>query len=289
MMATIRKYFELVRFSHTVFALPFALAAMAVAARADRGWPGWRTFLLILAAMVCARTAAMGFNRIVDRKIDALNPRTAGRHLPAGQMSVAGAWCLVIGAAAGLIVTAWFINRICFYLSPVALVVVFFYSFTKRFTSFSHFFLGLSLALAPVGAWLAVRGDFSDLWPPVVLALAVVFWLVGFDIIYATQDYEADKRMGLHSLPARLGIPGSLRLARLAHAVMWLTLLGFGLISGMRLPYYIGLAVVAVCLAYEHRLASKGDPVSVNAASLRVNGVISVVFLTAVIVDVVVR
>lgn len=282
----LRKYFEFVRFSHTVFALPFALTAMAVAARAERGWPGWRTFLLILAAMVCARTAAMGFNRIVDRKIDALNPRTAGRHLPAGQMSVTSAGWLVVGAAAGLIVAAWFINRICFYLSPVALAVVFFYSFTKRFTSFSHFFLGLSLALAPVGAWLAVRGDFADLWPPVVLALAVVFWLVGFDIIYATQDYEVDKLMGLHSLPARFGIPGSLRLARVAHAVMWLALLGFGLISGMRLPYYIGLAVVAVCLVYEHRLARKGDPVSVNVASLRVNGVISVVFLAAVIVDV---
>ena len=141
------------------------------------------------------------------------------------------------------------------------------------------------MALAPLGAWLAVTGQWD--WSPVVLAVAVIFWLVGFDIIYATQDYEADKLMGLHSLPARLGIPESLRLARLAHAVMWLALLGFGLISGMRLPYYIGLAVVAVCLVYEHRLARKGDPVSVNVASLRVNGVISVVFLAAVILDVV--
>ena len=155
---TIRKYFEFVRFEHTVFALPFALAAMAVAARETHGWPGWRTFLLILAAMVCARTAAMGFNRIVDRKFDALNPRTAGRHLPTGQMSVIGAWWLVIGAAAGLVAVSWFINRICFYLSPVALAIVFFYSFTKRFTDFSHFFLGLALGVAPVGAWLAVRG-----------------------------------------------------------------------------------------------------------------------------------
>jgi len=272
----VRKYFEFVRFSHTVFALPFALAAMTVA-----GWPGWRIFLLILVAMVCARTAAMGFNRIVDRQFDAKNPRTAKRHLPAGQMTVTGAWWLVIGAATGLVVTSYFINRICFLLSPVALAIVFFYSLTKRFTDFTHFFLGLSLAVAPVGAWLAVTGQFA--WPPVVLAVAVVFWLTGFDIIYATQDYEFDKSAGLHSLPVRWGIAGSLRFARWAHAAMWLALAGFGLIAGLGWPYYAGLAVIAICLVYEHRLAAKGDPVSVNVASLRVNGVISVVFLVAVV------
>src|ERR1041385_7024280 len=174
-MRAVRKYFEFVRFSHTVFALPFALAAMAVAAGERHGWPGRRTVLLILAAMGCARTAAMGLNRIADERFDALNPRTAGRDLPAGKIGRIEAWMLVVLCAAGLVVTSYFINRTCFVLSPVALAVVFFYSFTKRFTSFSHFFLGLSLALAPLGAWLAVRGDFSQPWPPVVLALAVVF------------------------------------------------------------------------------------------------------------------
>ncbi|MGA2220930.1 MAG: UbiA-like polyprenyltransferase [Verrucomicrobiia bacterium] len=283
-----RKYFDFVRFEHTVFALPFALASMAVAVPPGRhGWPGWRTFLLILAAMVCARTSAMGFNRIVDRKLDARNPRTAERHLPRGQMSVISAWWLVIVAAAGLVMVTWFINPICFYLSPVALVVVFFYSFTKRFTDFSHFFLGLSLAVAPVGAWLAVRGRFD--WPPVVLALAVVFWLVGFDIIYATQDYESDKAQGLRSLPVRLGIEGSLKVARVAHAVMAAVLLGFGLISNLRMPYYVGLSIIALCLIAQHFAARKRDPVSLNVAFFRMNAAISMVFLAAVVVDVAMR
>ena len=286
----VRKYFDFVRFEHTVFALPFALASMVVAVPPGRhGWPGWRTFLLILAAMVCARTAAMGFNRIVDRKFDTLNPRTAQRHLPTGQLSVPGAWCVVIAAAVGLVVVTWFINPICFYLSPVALAVVFFYSVTKRFTDFSHFFLGLALALAPLGAWLAVRGDFSQLWPPVVLALAVVFWLVGFDIIYATQDYEADKTQGLHSLPVRWGIAGALRFALAAHAVMVGLLLAFGLISGMRVPYYVGLVVIFTCLGVEHKLAQHRDPARVNVAFFRMNALISVVLLAAVVVDVVSR
>jgi 4-hydroxybenzoate polyprenyltransferase len=286
-MVRLKKYLGFVRFEHTVFALPFALASMAVAARETHGWPGWRIFLLILAAMVCARTAAMGFNRIVDRKLDALNPRTEGRHLPTGQMSVIGAWWLVIGAAVGLVVVTWLINPICFYLSPVALAIVLFYPFTKRFTDYSHFFLGLGLSVAPVGAWLAVRGRFTQLWPPMVLALAVVFWLVGFDIIYATQDYESDKQQELRSLPVRLGIAGSLRFAWLAHAVMAALLLGFGLISQMGWPYYAGLAVIAACLVHQHRLARNRDPVSVNAAFFRMNAVISVVLLASVIAEVV--
>ncbi|MBM3858090.1 MAG: 4-hydroxybenzoate octaprenyltransferase [Verrucomicrobia bacterium] len=280
----IRKYLEFVRFSHTVFALPFALASMVVAAR---GWPGWRLFLLILAAMVCARTAAMGFNRIVDRKFDALNPRTAGRHLPAGKISKLEGWVLVWSSGALFVAVCYFINRICFVLSPVALVIVFFYSLTKRFTDFSHFFLGLALAVAPVGAWLAVTGHFD--WPPVVLGLAVVFWLVGFDIIYATQDYEADKALGLRSLPVRLGIAESLRFARWAHAVMALTLAGFGWVAGLGWVYYAGLAIIAVCLAAQHVLARKQDAVSLNAAFFRMNAIISVVFLAAVVVDVALR
>ncbi len=283
-MGMIRKYFEFVRFEHTVFALPFALVAMMVAARTDGGWPGWRTFLLILAAMVCARSTAMAFNRIADRNLDALNPRTAGRHLPMGKIGRMEAWMIVVASAVGLIVVSWFINRLCFYLSPVALVGVCFYSFTKRFTDFSHFFLGLALGLAPLGAWLAVRGVFG--WPPVVLAVAVIFWLVGFDIIYATQDYESDKQQGLHSLPVRWGIAGSLRFALAAHVVMVAALLGFGLISGMRVPYYVGLVIIFACLVIEHRLARNRDPVSLNAAFFRMNAAVSLVLLMAVITDV---
>src|SRR6185295_10222224 len=167
MFSTIRKWAEFVRFSHTVFALPFALASMVVAARDTKGWPGWQKFLLILAAMVCARTCAMAFNRIVDRHFDAQNPRTANRHLPAGQISVASAWALCILSGGGLVAVTFFINSICFYLSPVALAVVCFYSLTKRFTDYTHVYLGAALALAPIGAWLAVKDTaaFSTWWP----------------------------------------------------------------------------------------------------------------------------
>src|SRR5476651_2372739 len=185
MISVIQKWASFVRFSHTVFALPFALAAMLVAARDNRGWPGWKVFGLILVAMVCARTCAMAFNRIVDRKFDALNPRTRNRHLPSGQISLAGAILLCVLSAVGLITASYFLNPLCFYLSPVALILICFYSLTKRFTDYTHVFLGVALALAPVGAWLAVRGANVSGWEILqmtTLALAVVMWLVGFDI-----------------------------------------------------------------------------------------------------------
>ena len=220
MFGLIQKWGSFVRFSHTVFALPFALSALVVAARDSRGWPGWRTFGLVLAAMVCARTCAMAFNRIVDRKFDALNPRTAARHLPAGQMHLASAVTLCALAGAGFIVTSYFLNPLCFYLSPLAIIVICFYSLTKRFTSFTHIFLGLALALAPVGAWLAVKGSGlrdSSASQMLVLALAVVLWLTGFDIIYALQDYEFDRSHGLHSLVVAWGPGNALQAAFLAH------------------------------------------------------------------------
>lgn len=275
-----RDYLEFVRFSHTVFALPFALASMVVAAR---GWPGWRTVLLIVAAMVCARTCAMGFNRIVDREFDARNPRTKNRHLPAGTISLGSAWVLTGLSAAGLVAVSGLINGLCFVLSPVALAVVCFYSLTKRFTDFTHLFLGIALGLAPVGAWLAVTGEFA--WTPVVLAGAVVLWLTGFDIIYATQDYEFDKQAGLHSLPVRWGIAGSLRFAMVAHALTALLLAWFGRQAELGAAYFTGLAVIAVCLAAQHGLARKQDPVSLNVAFFRMNAIISVVFLAAVAAD----
>src|SRR5215831_3067427 len=159
MFSLIKKWASFVRFSHTVFALPFAMAAMAVAARDNRGWPGWRIFMLIMGAMVCARTCAMAFNRIADRKFDALNPRTSGRELPQGRISLRSAWTLCVLSAAGLVAASFFLNPLCFYLSPVALIVICFYSLTKRFSDYTHVFLGLSLALAPIGAWLAVKGE----------------------------------------------------------------------------------------------------------------------------------
>lgn len=300
MLATLKQWAEFVKFSHTVFALPFALAAMAVAARDDYGWPGWRTFVLILGAMVCARTCAMAFNRIVDRRFDAANPRTAGRHLPAGRISLASAWTLWGLSAAGFILVSWLLNRLCFYLSPVALGLVCFYSYTKRFTDFTHVFLGVALALAPVGAWIAVTGGL-DFFPerdgvfslkhsaflPVLLAVAVVFWLVGFDVIYAVQDYEFDRRHGLHSLVVRWGVKNALVAAFLSHMLMWLLLGAFGLAARFRLAFIVGMLIILGCLLLEHWLARKRSLKWINLAFFRLNAIISVVFLVVTLAEVV--
>jgi 4-hydroxybenzoate polyprenyltransferase len=289
----LRRYAEFVRLSHTVFALPFALASMVVAARDTHGWPGWRLFGLVLTAMVTARTCAMSFNRIVDRRFDKANPRTAMRHLPTGRISLVGAWALCLASAGLFVLTTYYINRPCFYLSPVALFVICFYSLTKRFTDFTHVYLGIALALAPLGAWLAVRGGFSW-WPmqssfllPVLLALAVVFWLVGFDIIYAIQDYEFDRTHGLHSLVVRWGVTNALGVAFLSHLAMWALLALFGLLSGFRLPYLIGLFIILASLVLEHWLARKRTLKWINVAFFRLNAFISVVFVIVTTAEVV--
>ena len=290
MFSFVRKWASFVRFPHTVFALPFALAAMVVAARDDRGWPGWEKFLLILAAMVCARTCAMAFNRIVDRKFDALNPRTASRHLPTGQISLAGAVLLCVLAATGLVAVSYFLNPLCFSLSPVALVVICFYSLTKRFTDYTHVFLGLSLALAPVGAWLAVKGtDVSvlEILQMTTLALAVVLWLVGFDIIYALQDYEFDKAHGLHSLVVAWGPKNALAAAFLAHMVMCGLLLAFGLLCQFRLAYLVGWFLIVACLVLEHWIARRRSLNWINLAFFRLNALVGTVFLVVVAIEVV--
>jgi 4-hydroxybenzoate polyprenyltransferase len=286
----VRKWGEFVKFSHTVFALPFALAAMAVAARDDRGWPGWQTFLLIIAAMVSARTCAMTFNRIMDREFDAANPRTAMRHLPMGKITLASAWALCLISAAGLVVSSYFINSLCFYLSPVALAVICFYSLTKRFTDYTHVFLGIALALAPAGAWLAVKGfniTPTEIVSLVVLCLAVVLWLVGFDIIYALQDYEFDRRRGLHSLVVAWGPKNALDAAFLAHMGMWGLLLLFGLLSRFRAVYLIGLLIILFCLLMEHWLARRRSLNWINVAFFRLNAFISVIFFVITIAEVV--
>jgi len=290
MISLIKKWLSFVRFSHTVFALPFALAAMAVAARDKRGWPGWRTFLLILAAMVCARTCAMTFNRIADYKFDALNPRTANRHLPTGQISLGSAWTLWALSAGGLVVSSYFLNWVCFVLSPVALFIVCFYSLTKRFTDYTHVFLGFSLALAPIGAWLAVKGTNISAIEAVqmcVLGAAVVFWLVGFDIIYALQDYEFDRKHGLHSLVVAWGPKNALTASFLAHMVMCGLLLLFGLLCRFRIAYLVGWFFILGCLLLEHWIARHRSLNWINVAFFRLNSVISMVFMSVTIAEVV--
>jgi len=290
MFSTISKWASFVRFSHTVFALPFALAAMAVAARENRGWPGWRTFGLILAAMVCARTCAMAFNRIVDREFDGQNPRTAGRHLPAGQISLNSAMTLCTLSGIGLIVAAFFLNPLCFWLSPIALAAICFYSLTKRFTDYTHVFLGVALALAPIGAWLAVKGTsvtLLELVQMTILAAAVILWLVGFDIIYALQDYEFDRKRGLHSLVVRWGPENALNAAFLAHMIMCGLLFAFGQLCRFRIAYTVGWVIISLCLALEHWIARRRSLNWINVAFFRLNALISLIFLVVTVAEVV--
>jgi 4-hydroxybenzoate polyprenyltransferase len=263
---------------------------MCVAARDNRGWPGWRTFGLILVAMVCARTCAMAFNRIVDRKFDALNPRTANRHLPAGKISLMNAMLLWAVSGAGLIATSYFLNPLCFYLSPVALVVICFYSLTKRFTDYTHVFLGVALALAPVGAWLAVKGaDVSglEILQMTTLAFAVVLWLIGFDIIYALQDHEFDRTHGLRSIVVAWGPANALTAAFLAHMAMSGLLFAFGLLCNFRIAYLIGWAIIAGCLTMEHWIARRRSLNWINVAFFRLNAVVSAVFFIVVAAEVI--
>jgi 4-hydroxybenzoate polyprenyltransferase len=290
MISTIQKWGSFVRFSHTVFALPFALAAMLVAARDNRGWPGWKTFGLILVAMVCARTCAMAFNRIADRKFDALNPRTKNRHLPAGNISLFSAISLCVLSGAGLVAASYFLNPLCFYLSPVALALVCFYSLTKRFTDYTHVFLGLALALAPIGAWLAVKGaniSTLDILQMTMLACAVILWLVGFDIIYALQDYEFDKSHGLRSLVVAWGPGNALAAAFLAHMIMCGLLVAFGLLCGFRVAYFVGWLIIVGCLVLEHWIARRRSLNWINLAFFRLNALVGAVFLVVVAAEII--
>lgn len=300
MFRLLQRWASFVTFSHTIFALPFALASMMLAARDSRGWPGWRIFLLILTAMVGGRTCAMAFNRIVDRRFDALNPRTARRHLPTGQISLSSASVLCLLSGAALVVASWGLNPLCFALSPVALFFVCFYSLTKRFTDFTHVWLGIALAIAPVGAWLAVKGGLDFLpyingklllsrsaFVPMVMSFAVMLWLFGFDIIYATQDYEFDRLNKLHSLAVRWGPKNALGVAFIAHLMLWGVLALLGALCAFRLAYWLGLMVIGLLLFLEHLFARKRDSRSVNLAFFKLNGVISLLFIGIVAVEVV--
>jgi 4-hydroxybenzoate polyprenyltransferase len=290
MISTIQKWGSFVRFSHTVFALPFALAAMLVAARDNRGWPGWKTFGLILAAMVCARTCAMAFNRIVDRKFDALNPRTAKRHLPRGEISLVSAISLCVLSAAGLIAASYFLNPLCFYLSPIALAMVCFYSLTKRFTDYTHVFLGIALALAPIGAWLAVEGtnvSSAEILQMTTLAFTVILWLVGFDIIYALQDYEFDKSHRVRSLVVAWGPNNALAAAFLAHMIMCGLLFVFGMLCHFRIAYIIGWLLIVGCLVLEHWIARRRSLNWINLAFFRLNALVGAIFLVVVAAEII--
>jgi 4-hydroxybenzoate polyprenyltransferase len=285
-LGEVREYLDLVKFSHTLFALPFALLGAALAAHGPEGWRGrTRDWLGILLCMATARTAAMAFNRLVDRRIDALNPRTATRHLPSGRLSAGP-----VAVFTGLAIVGFIASTLLFLpniwpvvLAAPVLVWLLGYSFAKRFTSLAHVWLGAALALAPVCAWLALRGSIA--WPPVLLGLAVLTWVTGFDVIYACQDESFDRSHGLHSIPARLGTRGALRFAAACHAGTVLALVGLGLVYPLGWIYFTGVVVVAVLLAYEHAIVRPDDLSKVNVAFFQVNVAISLGLLAVGIAD----
>ena len=265
---------RMIKFEHSVFALPFALLGALLAAG---GWPTVQQVFWIVVAMVGGRSAAMAFNRIADLRYDVQNPRTAGRALPTGQLSLRFAWLFTVVSAAVLVLAAWQLNPLAFKLSPLVLAVLFLYSYTKRFTLLTHGVLGLCLGMAPAGAWIAVRGTLD--WQVLPLTLAVLLWVAGFDIIYACQDVAFDRRAGLFSLPGRIGIAGALLVSRLLHAAMLGLLVWLAALAGLGVLAYAGLVVVAVLLGYEHSLVKPDDLSRVNAAFFTVNGYISVLLL----------
>jgi len=263
-------YGRMIRFSHSVLALPFALTSVALAVQGEG--LAWRAILWIVVAMVSARSAAMGFNRLADHRLDTRNPRTASRELPRGVLSRREAWIFFWLSVAVFVVAAAQLNTLCLALAPVALAIVLGYSYTKRFTAASQLVLGLSLAVAPVGAWLAIRGRFEAV--PLVLALAVVLWVAGFDTIYACQDVDFDRREGLRSIPASLGVRRALCIARALHVLAVLVLLGLYGLAPLHALYLAGVAAVAALLAYEHTLV-RADDLSRVMEAFNLNGWVS--------------
>jgi len=279
----IKTFLEMIKFSHTVFAFPFALMGAILASLVNGAAPTLMQIVWICLAMVGARSGAMGLNRIIDAKIDAKNPRTAQRHIPAGKVSMREAWVFVSMAFLLLLFSAWMLNPLCFMLSPVALFFLALYSYCKRFTALAHVVLGICLAAAPIGAWIALRGDLS--WQVVVLGLAVLFWVAGFDILYALQDLDFDKAQGLHSIPSKLGVPRSLLMARAFHGTMVFLLLLLLTIPGLGWIYLLGVVVVAGLLTYEHLLVKEDDLSRLDAAFFNMNGYISLTIFIFTLVD----
>jgi 4-hydroxybenzoate polyprenyltransferase len=280
----LRVTLEMIKWEHSIFALPFALSGAMLAAG---GLPTKRQFAWIVVAMVAARSAAMAFNRLADASIDAANPRTSARALPAGQLTPGFVASFVVISSLIFIAAAAELNRLALWLSPVALAVLLLYSYTKRFTRWSHLVLGFALGIAPSAAWIAVRGSLDP--RILLLTAAVTFWVGGFDVLYACQDFEFDRTSGLHSIPRYLGISRALWIARASHLVMLLLLVALMVVFGLGKLAIAGVAVVAVLLAYEHSLVSAGDLRKLNAAFFTMNGVISVVFFAFVAGDLLLR
>ncbi len=280
MTAKLRTFSEAIKISHSVFALPFAVAAAFLAAG---GLPDWTVLGKVILAVVLARTAAMSFNRWADAEIDAANPRTAGRAVPAGLLSRPFMGTASLLACAGFVGVAAWINSLALWLSPVALIVLLGYSYTKRFTALSHLCLGLALGLSPLGAWIAVRGELALL--PITLGMAVVFWTAGFDIIYACQDRQFDSDFGLHSIPRRLGVAKALLLTRMFHVLTAGLLISVGLQADLGAIYAAGVGCVVLLLAYENSLVSAKDLSRVDVAFFTVNGLVSLVFMASVVLQ----
>ncbi len=277
----IRFTFELIKFSHSVFALPFALVAYFVA---TRGELRLRIFLWVILCVVLARTAAMAFNRLVDAKLDALNPRTQNRHLPTGQLGRGFVLGLTILASIGFILSASQLNTLSFFLSPACLLLLFFYSFTKRFTHFTQFFLGMALGMAPIGATIAVAGNAT--LSSFILGFAVMFWVAGFDILYSLQDLDFDRSSGLHSLPVKLGVKNSLRLSTVLHLFFLIFLFGYGVLENLGLIYWVGVSLTSLFLIWEHWLVHD-DLTKIEAAFFTANGLLSLFFLVFTLSDLV--
>jgi len=272
---------EMVKFSHSVFALPFALASLLFA---TNGHPSARLLLLVILAMVSARNVAMTFNRLVDTHIDAKNPRTVKRHLPQKILSFRFAIIFCLVNAMVFVFIAALLNQVTLWLSPVVLFVICLYSFTKRWTPFSHIFLGFALGLSPLGAWIAATGEFD--WFPILLGAAVLFWVAGFDIIYAIQDYDFDRKEGLKSFVVSLGISKALRLSNLFHVCTIILFLLIGIMADLQIYYFLTIVVISLFLVYEHRLVLPSDLSRINAAFFRANGFVGLLFLFGTILEV---
>lgn len=268
---------EMIKFEHTLFALPFAFLGAILAAN---GLPKWQQIVWITVAMVGARSAAMTFNRIVDRDIDAANPRTAGREIPSGKLSVGFAWAFLYVSIGVFLLASYSLNWLTFALSPVALMVVLGYSYAKRFTAFAHVVLGLALAISPSAAWIAVRGSIDE-EVPLLLSLLVLMWTAGFDVLYACQDSEFDRKAGLHSIPARFGVKRSLWIARLFHFQAFIVLLILYLATGLGWPALVGVGLVGALLVYQHTLVRANDLSRLNAAFFTTNAFVSVILLVS--------